>query len=124
MHDPVTQSFDPRLLNDLKLQQVLKQTFDASVKEYADKGLLPQALADEAIRNTNGAGILKWLKQQAEETPHIRIPTGTQIVAQRDIPLFHDNRPDALAARICALRYADGKMIHNDGFIKILPAEE
>lgn len=124
MTDSVTQSLDGRLLDDLKIQQALKEAFDASVKDYVAKGLLPQTLADEAIRNTNGAGILKWLKRQGEEAPHILIPTGTQIVAQRDIPPFYDNRPDAMDARICALRCTVEPMIHNDGFIKILPAKK
>lgn len=124
MNDPVTQSLDPRLLNNLQLQQVLKDTYDAIVKAYVDNGLLPQSLADEMIHNMTGADVLKWVMQQTVDSPHIRIPTGIQNAAQRDLPPFHDNRPDCLDARICALRCADGKMIHNDGFIKIIPSEK
>ena len=124
MNDPVTQSLDPRLLNNLQLQQVLKDTYDASVKAYVDNGLLPQSLADEMIRNMTGADVMKWVMQQTVDSPHIRTPTGIQAAAQRDIPPFHDNRPDYLDARICALRYSDEPVIRRDGFIKIIPSEK
>ena len=107
MTDPVTQSFDPSLMADLKLQQTVKDCYDCSVQLYADNGLIPQSLADEMKRNMTGADVLKSVLSQAENSPYIRIPTGNQIVVQRDLPPFHDNRPDYLDARICAIRYSD-----------------
>lgn len=106
MTAPVTESFD-RLMDDLKLKQALKDCFDASVQDYADNGLLPQSLADEMKSNMTGAEVLKWALTQVGNSPYVRIPTGRKIVAQRDLPPFHDNRPDYLDARICALRYTD-----------------
>lgn len=124
MNDPVTQSLDPRLLNNLQLKQVLKDCYDSSVKAYVDNGLLPQSLADEMIHNMTGADVLKWVMQQTVDSPQIRIPTGTQIVVQRDLSPFHDNRPDYLDARICALRYSDEPVIRRDSFIQIIPSEK
>lgn len=124
MNDPVTQSLDPRLLNNLQLQQVLKDCYDSSVKAYVDNGLLPQSLADEMIHNMTGADVLKWVMQQTVDSPYIRTPTGIQFAAQRDLPPFHDNRPDCLDARICALRYSDEPVIRRDSFIKIIPSEK
>ena len=123
MIDPVTESND-RLLADLKLRQVMKDAFDASVQDYVDNGLLPSSLADKVKRNTTGEDVLKWVLSQAETAPCVRIPTGKQIVAQRDLPPFHDNRPDCLDARICALRYSSEPAIRKDGFIKIIPTKD
>lgn len=122
MIDPVTESND-RLLVDLKLRQAMKDTFDASVQDYVDNGLLPSPLADEMKRNTTGEDVLKWVLSQTETTPYIRIPTGNQIVAQRDLPPFHDNRPDCLDARICALSYTDIPNPLRNSFAKISTAD-
>lgn len=119
MTAPVTQSLDPSLLDKLELQQEVKACYDASVQLYADNGLLPQFLADEMKRNMTGAELVKWVLTQVENSPYIRIPTGNQIVAQRDLPPFHDNRPDCLDARVCALRYADIPNPLRNSFAKI-----
>lgn len=124
MTDPVTQSLNPSLLDNLELRQAVKDCYDASVQLYADNGLLPQFLADEMKCNMTGAELMKWALTQVENSPYIRIPTGNQIVAQRDLPPFHDNRPDCLDARICALRYSSEPAIRRDGFIKIIPTED
>lgn len=124
MTDPVTESIADRLMDDLKLKQALKDLFDASVQSYADNGLLPQSLADEMKSNMTGAEVLKWVLTQTENAPYTRIPTGRQVVAQRELPPFHDNRPDCLDSRICALRYSSEPAICKDGFIKIIPTKD
>ena len=124
MTDPVAQSLDPSLQDNLELRQALKDCYDVSVQLYADNGLLPQSLADEMKRNMTGTEVMKWVLTQIENSPYIRIPTGNQIVAQRDLPLFHDNRPDCLDARIYALRYSSEPAIRKDGFIKIIPTKD
>ena len=68
MTAPVTESFD-RLMDDLKLKQALKDSFDASVQSYADNGLLPQSFADEMKSNMTGAEVLKWVLTQTENAP-------------------------------------------------------
>ena len=115
---------ESRLYGDSKLLAALKDIFDDSVNRCATNGLIPQSIADEMIQNTTGRDVLKWVLNQTESSPHIRIPTGIQVVVQRDLPPFHDNRPDYLDARICALRYSDDPVIKTDGFVKIIPTEE
>ena len=123
MTAPVTESFD-RLMDDLKLKQALKDSFDASVQDYADNGLLPQFLADEIKSNMTGAEVLKWVMTQTTNAPYPRIPTGRQVVAQRKLPPFHDNRPGCLDARLYAMRFSGEPAIRNDGFIKLIPTKD
>ena len=124
MPNPVTESLADRLMDDLKLKQALKDSFDASVQDYADNGLLPQFLADEIKSNMTGAEVLKWVLTQTENAPYTRIPTGRQVVAQRELPPFHDNRPDCLDARHYAMRFSAEPAIRNDAFIKIIPTKD
>jgi hypothetical protein len=119
----MSETIESRLSNDPKVLAALKASLDDSVKAYVDNGLLPQSIADEITENTTGRDVLKWVLNQTESAPCIRVPTGKQIVAQRDLPPFHDNRPDCLDARICALRYSSEPAIRKDGFIKIIPTE-
>lgn len=115
---------ESRLYGDPKLLAALKDIFDDSVNRCATNGLIPQSIADEITQNTTGRDVLKWVMNQTESAPYIRIPTGIQAVAQRDLHLFHDNRPDCLDARICALRYSDAPVINKDCFVKIIPTED
>ena len=124
MTDPVTEPLADRLMDDLKLKQALKDSFDASVQDYADNGLLPQFLADEIKSNMTGAEVLKWVMTQTENAPHTRIPTGRQVVAQRELPPFHDNRPDCLDARHYAMRFSAEPAIRNNASIKLLPTKD
>lgn len=120
----MSETIESRLSNDPKVLAALKASLDDSVKAYVDNGLIPQSIADEITENTTGLDVLKWVLNQMESAPCIRIPTGTQIAAQRDLPSFYDNRPDCLDARICALRYSSEPAIRRDGFIKIIPTED
>ena len=120
----MSETIESRLSNDQKVLAALKASLDDIVKAYVDNGLLPQSIADEITENTTGLDVLKWVLNQTESAPYIRIPTGIQAAVQRDLPSFHDNRPDCLDARICALRYSGDPVIKTDGFVKIVPAEE
>lgn len=76
----------------------------------------------------NVTSMLEKLSQTIDDlflygTGH-RIPTGLQVTAQRYLPPFHDNRPDCLDARICALRYSGEPVIRRDSFIKIISSEK
>lgn len=115
---------ETRLSNDPKVLAVLKASFDDSIKFYVDNGLLPQSLADEMIQNTEGLDVLKWVMSQTESASCIRIPTGIQAAAQRDLPQFHDSRPDYLDARMRVMRYSGDPVINTDGFVKIITTEE
>ena len=115
---------ETRLSNDPKVLAALKASFDDSIKFYVDNGLLPQSLADEMIQNTEGLDVLKWVMSQTESASCIRIPTGIQAAAQRDLPQFHDSRPDYLDARMRVMCYSGDPVIKNDGFVKIIPTEE
>lgn len=119
----MNENIESRLANDPKVLAALKASFDDSVKTYVNNGLLPQSLADEMTENTTGRDVLKWVMNQTERAPCIRIPTGIQAVAQRDLPPFHDNRPDYLDARMRVMRYSGDPAILKDGFIKIIPAD-
>lgn len=120
----MSETIESRLSNDPKVLAALKASFDDSIKTYVANGLLPQSLADEITENTTGRDVLKWVLNQTESADCIRIPTGKQIVAQRDLPPFHDNRPDYLDARMRVMRYPGDPVIRNDGFIKIIPADD
>lgn len=115
---------ETRLSNDPKVLAVLKASFDDSIKFYVDNGLLPQSLADEMIQNTEGLDVLKWVMSQTESASCIRIPTGIQAAAQRDLPQFHDSRPDYLDARISVLRCSNAPVPDYNAFAKIIPPEE
>ena len=120
----MSETIESRLSNDPKVLAALKASFDDSIKCYVNNGLLPQSLADEMTENTTGHDVLKWVLNQTESAPYIRIPTGIQVVAQRDLPPFHDNRPDYLDARMRVMRYSGDPVIKTDGFVKIIPTEE
>lgn len=124
MNAPETEAIESRLSNDPKVLDALKASFDDSIKFYVDNGLLPQSLADEMTENTTGRDVLKWVMSQTASAPCIRIPTGIQAVAQRDLPPFHDNRPDYLDARMRVMHYPGDPVIKTDGFVKIIPTEE
>ena len=120
----MSETIESRLSNDPKLLAVLKAWLDDSIKFYVDNGLLPQSLADEITENATGRDVLKWVLNQTERAPCIRIPTGIQAAAQRDLPPFHDNRPDYLDARISALRCSNAPLPDYNAFVKIIPTEE
>lgn len=120
----MSENIESRLANDPKLLAVLKAWLDDSIKCYVDNGLLPQSIADEITESTTGRDVLKWVLNQTERASCIRIPAGNQAVAQRDLPPFHDNRPDYLDARMRVMRYSGDPVIHKDGFIKIIPADD
>ena len=107
-------------------QDALKQTFDHSVQEYVDKGLLPLQLADEVMQNTTGADIMKCIGQQLEDSsvwsPALRDldadcrfgtsakrPSG--ILAGEEKPMFFDKR-----------FIRSGPVIQTEGFVKIKPS--
>lgn len=117
-------TIETRLADDPKLLAALKASFDDSVKFCVDNGLLPQSLADEMTENTTGRDVLKWVMAQTENAPCIRIPTGIQAVAQRDLPPFHDNRPDYLDARIAALRCSNYPVSDYSAFVGIIPSKD
>lgn len=123
MTDPVTQSLDPSLLDNLELRQAVKDCYDASVQLYADNGLLPQSLADEMKRNTTGAEVMKGLLAQMENYPYIHIPIGEPIVAHRELPSFYDDRPEHQESHFFGLRHSSELEIRNDGSIKFIPTE-
>ena len=120
----MSETIQSRLSNDPQVLAALKASFDDSVKTSVANGLLPQSLADEMTENTTGRDVLKWVMKQTERAPCIRIPTGKQIVAQRDLPPFHDNRPDYLDARIAVLRCSNAPVSDYNAFVKIIPTEE
>lgn len=107
-------------------QDALKQTFDHSVQEYVDNGLLPLQLADEVMQNTTGADIMKWIGQQLEDSPvwspalrdrdasyrfgtSAKRPSG--ILAGEEKPMFFDKR-----------FIRSGPVIQTEGFVKINPS--
>lgn len=107
-------------------QDALKQTFDHSVQEYVDNGLLPLQLADEMMQNTTGADIMKWIGQQLEDSPvwspalrdldtNYRFGTSAKrpsgILAGEEEPMFYDKR-----------FIRSGPVIQTEGFIKINPS--
>lgn len=120
----MSETIESRLSKDPKVLAALKASFDDTVKFYVDNGLLPQSLADEMTENTTGRDVLKWVMNQTESAPCIRIPTGIQAAAQRDLPPFHDNRPDYLDARISVLRCSNAPVPDYNAFVKIIPTEE
>jgi hypothetical protein len=120
----MNENIESRLSNDPKVLAALKASFDDTVKFYVDNGLLPQSIADEMTENTTGRDVLKWVLNQTERADFIRIPTGIQAVVQRDLPPFHDNRPDYLDARIRVMHYPGDPVIKTDGFVKIIPSED
>lgn len=124
MTDPATQSLDPSLLDDLELQQAVKDCYDAAVQLYVDHCLIPQSLADEMKRNTTGAELMKGFLAQMENFPYIRIPIGELIVAHRELPSFYDDRPEHQESHFFGLRRSSEPVIRNDGFIKIIPTED
>lgn len=118
------ETIENRLCGDPKLLAALKAILDGSVNWYVTNGLIPESIADEIIQNTTGRDVLKWVMNQTESAPYIRIPTGIQAAVQRDLPPFHDNRPDYLDARMRAMRYSGDPVIKSDGFVKIIPTKE
>ena len=106
-------------------QNALKQLYDHSIQEYAENGLIPQQLADEAIQNMTGADIMKWIRQQIVDSPSlspalreldaayrwgtsVKQPNG--ILASEEKPRFIDKR-----------FLNGGPVIQTEGFIKVNP---